>query len=282
GQGSFAADLADVLHRHSGGNALFVSALVRDLVANGTLVQENDRWMLTVPIGSVEPRVPASLQDMLDVQFDQLPATEHRALSAASAIGDRFLAPLLAGEGAGLDEMERVCEALVERRLFIRPAGITDLPNGTMCAQYEFRHALYRQAIYGRLSDVARIKLHRAAGERLESSHGPRTSAAAEIAAHFEKAHEYERAIQYLALAAANAASAFAVRDSLDVLQHAMSLVPDLPSDRRSPIEIQLLERIGDAHYALGAMVESALAYETECAVATRAGLIAAQVQAQS
>src|SRR5262249_20269838 len=53
-------------------------------------------------------------------------------------------------------------------------------------------------------------------------------------------------------------------------------------ADRRTPLEIEILERIGDAHYALGAMVESALAYETESALAARAGLVGAQVQAQS
>src|SRR5262249_53556165 len=66
------------------------------------------------------------------------------------------------------------------------------------------------------------------------------------------------------------------------VLQHAMSLVGRVPSRRRTPLEIQILERIGDAHFALGAMVESALAYETESALASRAGLIAARVQAQT
>src|SRR5262249_49112642 len=141
----------------------------------------------------------------------------------------------------------------------------------------------YRQAIYGRLSDVARARLHRGAGERLEALHGRETAAAAaEIAGHFEKAREADRAIDYLLLAAGNAARRFAVRDSLEVLQHAMALVPDLPPPRRPAIEVRILERIGDAHYALGAMVESALAYESECAVAARAGLAAAHVQAQT
>src|SRR5262249_43127708 len=82
--------------------------------------------------------------------------------------------------------------------------------------------------------------------------------------------------------AAANAARRFAVRDSLDVLQHAMGLVRRVPADRRTPVEIEILERIGDAHYALGAMLESALAYETESALAAQEGLTGAQVQAQS
>src|SRR5262249_50440955 len=83
-------------------------------------------------------------------------------------------------------------------------------------------------------------------------------------------------------LTASNAARRFAVRDSLDVLQHAMGLVARVPADRRVPHEVDILERIGDAHYALGAMVESAHAYEAESALAARAGLVAEQVRAQS
>ena len=179
--------------------------------------------------------------------------------------------------------MENTCERLAERRLFVRTAGIGELADGTLSAYYEFHHSLYRQAIYARLSEVSRSKLHRLIGERLETLFGPsRLALAPEIALHFEKAHEYERAVQYLMHTAANAARRFAVRDSVDVLQHAFSLVPRLPSDRRAPFEIQILERIGDAHYVLGAMMESAGAYQAESALAARAGLTAAQVQAQS
>src|SRR5262245_23460640 len=285
GHAGFAADLAAVIHRQSGGNPLIVSALTRDLVANGTVVHAADAWTLTAPIPTIELKVPASLQDMLNVQFDQLSSVEQRHLKTASVVGERFPAWLLASDTDTLDEAERVCEQLAERRLFIRPVGMVELPNGTISATYEFRHALYRQAIYGRSSDVAAVRLHRTVGSRLEALHGGEASAAgaaAEIAAHFEKAHEHERAIQYLVLAADNAARRFAVRDSIEVLQHAMSLVPGLVSHRRTAFEIQILERIGDAQYTLGAMVESALAYETESAVAARAGLIAARVQAQT
>src|SRR5262245_9061033 len=279
----FAPSLASVIHRHSGGNALFVSALVRDLVANGTVVHDDGEWKLTAPVQSIAPGVPPSLQNMLNVQFDQLTRAEQRVLRAASIIGERFPIGMIATDAGELEEVEGVCEQLAERRLFIRPTGMTDLPDGTMSARYEFHHALYRQAIYGRLSEVARSRLHLAAAARLEALFDPQPLAlTAELAAHFEKAHKYERAIHSLTLAAANAGRRFAIRDSLDVLQHAMSLVPRVPPQRRTPLEIQILERIGDAHFALGAMVESALAYEAESALATRAGLITVRVQAQT
>ena len=283
GRVGFADDLAALVHRHSGGNPLFATALIRDLIATGIVARDGPAWRLTLPVDRIEPAVPATLQDMLNVQFDQLDDQEQRVLRRASAIGERFAAWAVADRPADIDSVERVCEALAERRLFIRGAGMGDLVDGTMTAFYQFHHALYRQAVYGRLSEVARSKVHRSTGERLATLFGPATRAlSAELALHFEKAHDYERAIDYLMLAARNAERRFALRDAVDVLQYALGLVPRLPADRRTRPEIQLLESIGDAHYLLGAMVESALAYETESALAARSGLTAAQVQAQS
>jgi tetratricopeptide (TPR) repeat protein len=158
-----------------------------------------------------------------------------------------------------------------------------ELADGTMAGFYRFHHALYRQAVYRRLSDVARSKVHRAIGERLETLFGPQTlPLASELALHFEKAHDYARAIDYLARAAGNADRRFALRESVSLLQHALTLVPRLPVDRRATQEVRLLASIGNAQYVLGAMVESGLAYETASAVAARAGLTADQVMVQT
>src|SRR5262249_40869294 len=134
----FAPGLSSVIHRHSGGNALFVSALVRDLVANGTVVHDGGEWKLTAPVQSIAPGVPPSLQDMLNVQFDQLTSAEQRVLRGASVIGERFAAGMIATDPGELADVEGVCEQLAERRLFIRPTGITELPDGTMSGHYEF------------------------------------------------------------------------------------------------------------------------------------------------
>ena len=283
GRVRFADDLAALIHRHSGGNPLFATALLGDLVATGIVARDGPTWRLTVPVDRIELAVPATLQDMLNLQFDQLEDLEQRVLRRASAIGERFAVWAVADAAADIDSVERICEGLAEGRLFIRAAGMDELVDGTMTAFYQFHHALYRQAVYRRLSDVARSKVHRAIGERLATLFGPATSTlAAELAQHFEQAHGYERAIEYLMVAARNAERRFALRDAVDVLQHALAMVPRLAADRRARLEIRLLESIGDAHYLLGAMVESALAYETESALAARSGIVAARVQAQS
>jgi tetratricopeptide (TPR) repeat protein len=81
-------------------------------------------------------------------------------------------------------------------------------------------------------------------------------------------------------LAAENAAARFAYRDCIQVLQHALEFIPRIQAQVRAELESQILEFIGDAHYALGAMAESAAAYESAASRAGQAGLKAAQVSA--
>src|SRR5262249_6649810 len=50
---AFASDLSSAIHRHSGGSPLFVSAVVRELVATGIVVRHADGWKMTVPVDSI-------------------------------------------------------------------------------------------------------------------------------------------------------------------------------------------------------------------------------------
>ena len=158
----FPSGLDRLIHRQSGGNALFMTTIVRDMVDKGVIVAENGRWTLSRPLADVAPAVPASLQQTLEAQFARLSPAEQRILNQASVAGDRFSVWALTAESdLTPDEIENACERLVGRQQFLRPAGFQELANGTVSAHYEFRHALYREAVYRRLSDVTRSRLHR-------------------------------------------------------------------------------------------------------------------------
>jgi DNA-binding winged helix-turn-helix (wHTH) protein/tetratricopeptide (TPR) repeat protein len=280
----FPSGLDGVLHRHSGGNPLFVTTIVRDLVEKGVIAQASGRWNLSRLLADIEPTVPPTLQQMLEAEFARLGAAEQRVLSQASVAGDRFSVWALATEpDLTSDEVEDACERLAEGRQFLRAAGFAELNNGAVSAHYEFRHALVRQAVYRRLTDVSRSRLHRLLAARMSPLCSPgQQDLAAELALHFEEGRQYDLATEHLILAAENTAARFAYRDSIQVLQHALALVPRLAVERRAEVEIQLLERIGDAHYWLGAMSDSTAAYEAAADRATRAGLISARIKALS
>src|SRR5215471_6364264 len=74
-------------------------------------------------------------------------------------------------------------------------------------------------------------------GGRLKALCSPgRQELAAEIALHFEKGLAYDDAINSLVLAAENAAARFAYRDSIQVLRHALTLVPHAAVEHRAEL----------------------------------------------
>src|SRR5260370_14537692 len=277
-----AADLAKLVHRHSGGNALFMVGIVQSMLKKGVIAQLQGKWALTVPLDKIAPAVPETLQQLIQVQFEQLSMSEQGILRSASVAGDRF--SVWAVTGALEIESSRIedaCEVLAEKQQFIKAAGIHELANGEFSAHYEFRHSLYREVLYRQLSDVNRSKLHPLLGQRLKTLFTPsKPELAAKLALHFEGGREYDQAISYLILAAENAARRFAYRDSIELLRHALELAQSLPARTRIELEIEVVPRTGDAHCALEAMSDSALAYETAAARAAEAGLRKTQIQA--
>jgi tetratricopeptide (TPR) repeat protein len=126
-----------------------------------------------------------------------------------------------------------------------------------------------------------RSSLHRGLAERLKTLYSSdKPELATELAVHFEEGRDYEQAITYLKLAAEIAARRFAYRDSIDLLQHALELASKLAHRAGAERQIRILEFIGDAHYAQGAMEESAKAYSAGVARATEVNLKAARVGA--
>jgi DNA-binding winged helix-turn-helix (wHTH) protein/tetratricopeptide (TPR) repeat protein len=283
-RGNVPSDLANLIHRHSGGNALFMVTIVEDMVKKGLIAQDNGGWRLTTPTEEIDPGVPETLQRMLEVQLDQLSEQEQRILKSASVAGDRFSVwAITTTLGIESEQIEDLCEGLAERQQFIKSTGIEELADGVVSAHYEFRHSLYRQAIYQRLSDVSRSRLHRGLGGRLTSlctSREREQELASELAMHFERGRDYEQAIRYLRLSGENAARRFAYRDAIQLWRQALKLVPKVSASVGAELEIQILECIGDAHYALGAMTDSAKAYTAGAARAAQVGLKATQVDA--
>src|SRR5258707_11968210 len=83
----FPSGLAELIHRNSGGNALFMTGIVRDIAERGSIVQEGGKWVLTAPLQDIYPGIPETLQQMLENQFEQLSAEEQRILETCSVAG---------------------------------------------------------------------------------------------------------------------------------------------------------------------------------------------------
>jgi DNA-binding winged helix-turn-helix (wHTH) protein/tetratricopeptide (TPR) repeat protein len=280
--GELPSGLARLIQRHSDGNALFMVAIVEELVKKGVISESQGEWRLTQPLERIDPGVPETLQEMLAAGFDQLSTEEQNILKCASIAGDRFsgwaVSSMLETDAV---HIERICEALAARRQFISRGGAHELPGGLLSAQYEFRHTLYRESLYERLSVTERWKLHRKLAEQMETAcSAPAPSMASELALHFEKGHAYERAVYYLILASENAARRYAPKRAIEVLQHALEVLPSLKPESSAHLEVRILQAIGDAYYTLGEMENAADIYATMAVGAARVGLAIERVNA--
>jgi DNA-binding winged helix-turn-helix (wHTH) protein/predicted ATPase len=239
------ADLAAALHPRTAGNALFVASVVDDLLANDRVVRERDGWKLATTAAEATEAIPAGVQQLIEQQAERLHADDRRLLEAASAVGVEFsVASVAAALEQGVDDLEERCEALAARGQFIEPAGLAKWPDGTLCGRYRFRHPLRSHVLYRRIAEPRRVRIHRAIAAREEAAYGARAfEIAAELAAHFERGHDWARAARHHEAAAHTALRRSAPREAAAHFEHALRLLEHL-SESRAREEAELALRV--------------------------------------
>jgi predicted ATPase len=239
------AGLARLVHQRTEGNPLFMVTLLEEWVRRGWLVQADGEWTLRVALADVASTVPESVRQWLEHQLERLSPIEQRVLEAGSVTGATFSAgAVAAGLGHEVVEVEDWCAGLARRRQWLEACGEEVWPDGTMAGRYRFTHALYQEVAYQRLPVTRRVQLHRCIGEREEAGYGPQVrERAAELAMHFERGRDVQRAVQYLQYAADNALRRSAYLDAITHLTKALVLLhtlPDTPERAKRELDVQL------------------------------------------
>ena len=199
---------ARTLHSRTGGLPFFLVQLVETVMADQYPESEA---LLDSPL-------PEGLQQLLARQFERLPDDYRRTLQAASVAGMNFSAETVAAALAAASvDIEECLESLALLRYFIQPASEP--------GWYGFRHAFHREFAYRQLLPLQCARLHLRIGQWLESSR--QEEMASELAQHFEKGREWEKAINYLHRAAKNAVGRHALYEAAQLLQRGLTLLED-------------------------------------------------------
>ncbi len=91
-EGDLQHELAAKLAKESQGNPLFVVESLRMLHERGSLIHEHDKWRLAH--GEIE--IPDKIRDIILQRLSSLTRNQRKVLDAASAMGERFDAELVA------------------------------------------------------------------------------------------------------------------------------------------------------------------------------------------
>ncbi|MET1081792.1 MAG: AAA family ATPase [Burkholderiales bacterium] len=263
--------LAQLVHRRSEGNPLFMVNLAEYLAAERIIVLRNAEWQLHGSLADIESGIPDSIRQLIERQIERLSPDERRVLEGAAVVGMECSSVAI---GAGLDEptawVEERCEALVTRYQFLSPGRLVELPDGTVTPRYKFSHVLYLEVPYRLLPAMRRSQIHRRVGHSGEAIYGDHVGEiAAELAMHFEQGADTPRAVKYLLHAARNAAQRSAHHEAEALARrglHALHRLP--PSLERDQQELGLRFMLG---FAVMAIKSFAAAEVKEVSEAARA-----------
>jgi DNA-binding winged helix-turn-helix (wHTH) protein len=217
-----AEGLLDLLHRRTGGHPLFLASIVDELQREGH-------------VDAAARGVPHNVRQFIEHRLGMLSVEERTILEAAGVAGDPFaIASVAAATALPQEGIEARCFSWSEHQQLLVADGTTRWPDGTLSARYRFRHALFHETVYARIPTERRARLHHLIGNRLEAAHGRDTTApiAAELAMHFERGHEAEKAVEYLERAARNAVLRSAYHEAEGHLGRAQAAMRDLPDGR--------------------------------------------------
>jgi adenylate cyclase len=215
-------ELGEFLYNRTAGNPFYSEELLLALRGAGLVELQDGRCRLSPDFGRASlATLPTTLQGVIISRVDQLGPAEQLTLKLISVIGREFSLPMLrrlhpvAVDAAGL-------EAIVARLLqadIVRPA------TAGAPGEFIFKHAILREVIYDLLPYAQRRQFHRDIALWIES-HGTAQLEPhyAELALHWEKAGEVDKAIAYLERAGALAFGRFANRLAIQHIHRAYSL----------------------------------------------------------
>ncbi|MBL8360933.1 MAG: AAA family ATPase [Rubrivivax sp.] len=217
--------LRELLVAQAEGNPFYMEELLRMFIDDGVLRAGGDSWQLQHE-QLQRARVPATLVGVLQARLDALPAADRLALQKASIVGHVFWDQAL----AAIDPQAPSAVPALQRRELVHPRDSSAF-EGT--AEAAFHHHLLHQVTYDTVLRPVRRAGHAAAAQWLAERVADRPAEYLAITGeHYERAGDLERAFDYYARAAHDAAARFANPIALEFAARALAL-PGIGDPRR-------------------------------------------------
>ena len=195
--------LSQWLYQRTEGNPLFLDLFIDGLREHGYFTTRNDHSSLPSLLPRLNGWVPDKLQQLTWQMLRRLSTYEIPLLSAASVMQKEFSAAAVAtATDLPVEEVDAACSSLAAQHQFLLRQDSHHTPERRQSSRYMFLHCIYREVIYQSLSLAQRKNWHWQVARWMETAYGPRTNKCAdEIAAHFERGHDFVRAKHYRELA---------------------------------------------------------------------------------
>ncbi len=225
--------LKHLIIEKSEGTPFFMEETIQALFEDGTL-SRNGYTKITRPLSKL--RIPATVQAILASRIDRLPPAEKELLQTLAVIGNEFSLTLARHVvGMSEDKLIPMLSSLQEREFIFEQLAGGDI-------EYIFKHALTHDVAYNSILTERRKILHERIAAAIDALwHDHLDDHVAELAHHYGSSGNAESAVEYLTLAAKQAAKRAAYGEALGLTRSALEKLSELPrGERRDRSDLRL------------------------------------------
>ncbi len=233
GEGAEVAPLKRLIIDKSEGTPFFIEETIQALFEDGTLVR-NGHTKITRSVNKL--RIPATVQAVLASRIDRLEPAHKQLLQTLAVIGTEFslkLATHVVGTSEG--KLLPMLSTLQEREFIFEQVAGGDI-------EYAFKHALTHDVTYNSILSERRKMLHERIAAAIDAVwHDHLDDHLSELAHHYDRGGNAESAVEYLTLAAKQAAKRATYGDALGLTRSALDKLSELPhGEKRDRSELRL------------------------------------------
>jgi class 3 adenylate cyclase/predicted ATPase len=227
--------LRQLIVERTQGNPFFMEEMVQTLFEQGTLVRNG---VVRLARRMADIRVPPTVQAVLAARIDRLPAEEKELLQTLAVIGREFGIQLI-------HKVAECSEAEVERMLLnLQSAEFIYEQPAFPDPEYSFKHALTQEVAYNSVLVERRKRLHERAAAAIESSSaGSLDDHLAELARHYLRSRNKDKAVEYQHRAGVQAATRSSHAEAIELFNSALELaaaLPQTPEHMQRELALQL------------------------------------------
>jgi DNA-binding winged helix-turn-helix (wHTH) protein len=279
---TFPPNFADAIFEPTEGHALFVVDLLSDFVDAGIVTRANGSWELARPLAELRQDLPESVRGMVERKLGHLSEGQRRVLEAASVEGHEFHSAVLARVlGVDAAAVEESLDDLHERHRLVRFSGEREFPDSTFTVCYTFEHALYQGALLGKQRPTRRAALSGSTAEALAAFYrGREADIASRLGYLYQEARDWDRASEFLLIAARSAAKQSAYRESSALALRAIETANRLDGTARDRRTLEATLQLARGRQSLSDWERSISDFESASLIAEASGDVRAQVEA--
>jgi len=229
-KGDVVPELSELILNRTTGNPLFMEELTNSLLENGSIKQENDKYIISDSATNI--KIPETLQGIIAARMDRLEDNLKRTMQVASVIGRDFAFRIL----NTITDMRKDLKSYL-----LNLQGLEFIYEKSLFPELEyiFKHALIQEVAYNSLLQNRRKEIHEKIGNAIETIYADRLEEFYEMLAyHYIKSDNLEKGATYSKLASKKANKDGSFMEAISFAIQNVSCIEKLPKNDEMKINL--------------------------------------------